>query len=149
MAVCSQIPHMRVSWALREASTISGLAVYAGLMAAIVLDTFAELFWKIGVTNASGATLRQLIISVLQQPFFLLAMMLFVPKYFNWMFVLSKADLTYAKPFTELSAVTILIVSAVVLHEPITWPKIVGIVLVMVGVYLVSTTKMLTVREQK
>jgi drug/metabolite transporter (DMT)-like permease len=130
-------------------STKVGLTIWAGLIAAIVLDTLAELFWKMGVNGAAGADLVQILVSCLTQPFFLLAMFLYIPKYFNWMQVLRTADLSYAKPITSLSTITILVVSAIVLHESITFSKVAGIAMVVAGVWLVSRTEMQTVGEKQ
>jgi drug/metabolite transporter (DMT)-like permease len=102
-----------------------------------------------GVNGAAGADLVQILVSCLTQPFFLLAMFLYIPKYFNWMQVLRTADLSYAKPITSLSTITILVVSAIVLHESITFSKVAGIAMVVAGVWLVSRTEMQTVGEKQ
>jgi drug/metabolite transporter (DMT)-like permease len=117
------------------------MTVWAAVLVAIVLDTLAELFWKLGVNRASSADLVHTLITCATQPFFLLAMFLFIPKYFNWMYVLSKAELSYAIPAIALSYVTVLAVSVFVLHEPITVHKLFGVTLVLAGVWMVSRTE--------
>jgi drug/metabolite transporter (DMT)-like permease len=111
------------------------------LLGAVVLDTIAQLLWKSGADSGKAANLFETAINTLCQPLFVLAMLMFIPKYFNWMYVLARVDLTYAKPITSLSFITILLFSALLLHEQITPFKLIGIVLILIGVWQVSRTE--------
>jgi drug/metabolite transporter (DMT)-like permease len=129
-----------------EATAHVSLATGLGLAAAILLDTAAELLWKAGVIQTGECTdIWPTLCGAAKQPLFILAMLLFIPKYFNWMFVLSRADLTFAKPITSLSYVTVLVFSALFLHEPITTFKVAGLVLILCGVWQVSRTEVSTI----
>ena len=55
-----------------------------------------------------------------------------------WMVAISKLDLSHAYPFVSLTFVLVLILGAVIFHEPFTLPKIAGIGLVMLGVIVSS-----------
>lgn len=122
------------------------LSLVLGLSGTIILDTLAELLWKAGVISAHcGDDFFQLACAVIVQPLFIAAMLLFIPKYFNWMFVLSRADFSFAKPITSLSYVTVLIFSALFLHESVTPAKLIGLSLVLAGVWLVCRTETHTV----
>jgi drug/metabolite transporter (DMT)-like permease len=130
----------------KHAAPGASLATALGLAGAILLDTLAELLWKAGVVETGPCTdILPTMCGVLKQPLFIVAMLLFIPKYFNWMYVLSKADLTFAKPITSLSYVTVLILSAMFLHEPITTYKVVGLILILCGVWQVSRTDVSTI----
>jgi drug/metabolite transporter (DMT)-like permease len=59
----------------------------------------------------------------------------------NWLKVLDHADLSYAKPFTSLSYVTVCVLSVLLLDEHIAPLQIVGIVIVVAGVWCVSQTR--------
>ena len=48
----------------------------------------------------------------------------------TWMMALTKAELSYAYPFTSLSFVLILMASALLFHEPVTPAKLFGLVLI-------------------
>jgi drug/metabolite transporter (DMT)-like permease len=50
-----------------------------------------------------------------------------------WMAALDKLDLTYAYPFMALNFVVVLVLGAWFLGEPMTWPKVVGVSLIVVG----------------
>jgi multidrug transporter EmrE-like cation transporter len=56
----------------------------------------------------------------------------------SWILALTKADLSYAYPFTSLSFVLILAASAFFFHEPVTPAKIAGMVLIVAGILIGS-----------
>ena len=58
----------------------------------------------------------------------------------NWLRVLDHADLSYAKPFTSLSYVTVSILSVVLLEERIAPLQLVGIGVIVAGVWCVAST---------
>ena len=55
-----------------------------------------------------------------------------------WMAALTKLDLSHAYPFTSLAFVLVLAASAFLFHEPVTGPKIAGIVLICIGIIVGS-----------
>lgn len=55
-----------------------------------------------------------------------------------WIGVLGQFELSYAYPFTSLSFVFVLILSAVIFQEAITPPKVIGILLIALGVIVSS-----------
>ncbi len=57
-----------------------------------------------------------------------------------WMGAVSKFDLSYAYPFTSLSFLLVLIFSAIFFHEPITFSKILAVILIIARLVLGSCT---------
>jgi drug/metabolite transporter (DMT)-like permease len=55
-----------------------------------------------------------------------------------WLVVISRVNLSWAYPMLGLSYVIAVIASWLVLHEPLTWQKIVGSLIVCAGVALVA-----------
>jgi len=55
-----------------------------------------------------------------------------------WMAAMTKFQLSHAYPFTSLSFVLVLLLSAVLFHESITFPKILGMIFIMIGVVVGS-----------
>jgi len=55
-----------------------------------------------------------------------------------WMAAMTKFQLSYAYPYMGLVFALLLLFSAVLFHEPITWPKLVGTALIVIGVVVVS-----------
>jgi len=56
----------------------------------------------------------------------------------TWAAAMTKFPLSHAYPFMSFAFVLVLILSALVLHEPLTWPKIVGMTFIVVGIIIGS-----------
>ncbi len=56
----------------------------------------------------------------------------------TWLYVLSRADLSYATPFAGLGVVLISVASAVMLHEPVGLQRLLGTLIIAAGVVLVA-----------
>jgi drug/metabolite transporter (DMT)-like permease len=116
-----------------------------GLAVAIALDTALQLVWKTGIaaipdTSSTWETL----VAIALNPIFILVVVFMAAQLVNWLKVLDHADLSYAKPFTSLSYVTVCILSVLLLGEHIAPLQIVGIVVVVAGVWCVSRTSRAT-----
>lgn len=55
-----------------------------------------------------------------------------------WFAALTKYELSYAYPFMSLAFVLVLILSAIFFHETVTVPKVLGVLLVTVGLIIAS-----------
>ena len=111
----------------------------AGLVAAIVLDTLLQVLWKQAALTLPACLSPAAVGAViLHQPLFWLVGVLFVAQMVNWLKVLDIADVSFALPITALSYVSVAAVSALILHEHVTWPRMAGIALILAGVVLVS-----------
>ncbi len=110
-----------------------------GLAVAIALDTATQLTWKSAIAGVPAHVgLEQLVPACLSEPLFLFAMLLFIPKLVNWLWVLRHADLSYAKPVTALSIVSVTVFSALILKETVTVLQALGIALIVAGVWLIG-----------
>ena len=113
--------------------------ILIGAFLAVALDTATQILWKISTDDVPdevmlGDTLGNLI----HEPLFQLVGILMLIKLVNWLKLLEVVDLSYAKPITSLSYVTVAITSVLVLQESISWVQVVGIAVVLAGVWLVS-----------
>ncbi len=112
-----------------------------GLAVAIALDTGLQLVWKTSIAAIPDTSLWDAAVAVARNPIFILIVAFMAAQLVNWLKVLDHADLSYAKPFTSLSYVTVCALSVLVLGEHIAPLQIVGIVVVVAGVWCVSVTK--------
>ncbi|HEU4511192.1 MAG TPA: EamA family transporter [Pyrinomonadaceae bacterium] len=55
-----------------------------------------------------------------------------------WLAAMTKFELSYAYPFMSLAFVLVLILSAVLFHEPLTAAKILGVILIIAGIIVGS-----------
>jgi drug/metabolite transporter (DMT)-like permease len=113
-----------------------------GAFLAVALDTATQTLWKISAANLpADVTLGDTVGKLIHQPLFQLVGVLLLCKLVNWLKLLEVADLSYAKPITSLSYVTVAIASVLVLNEPMHWLQVIGIVVVVAGVWLVSRSE--------
>jgi drug/metabolite transporter (DMT)-like permease len=117
------------------------IVVWLGLLSAITLDTIVQMVWKTLVIQIpDGVGLAAAVKIVGAQPYFYYLLILFVMQFFCWMIILGKADLTYVKPFTSLSLVTVSACAAIIFNEHIGAMRIAGIAMIIAGVWLISGT---------
>ncbi len=121
------------------------LRLVFGLAVAIALDTGLQLVWKTGIAGLPDTlSVRETLVAIALNPIFALVAVFMAAQLVNWLKVLDHADLSYAKPFTSLSYVTVCVLSVLLLGERIAPLQIVGIVIVVAGVWCVSQTKRAT-----
>src|SRR5689334_1511238 len=121
------------------------LRLVIGLAVAIALDTGLQLVWKTGIAELPDTTSPwELLVAIVRNPLFILVALFMGAQLVNWLKVLDHADLSYAKPFTSLSYVTVCVLSVLLLGERIAPLQIVGIVVVVAGVWCVSQTRRAT-----
>jgi drug/metabolite transporter (DMT)-like permease len=115
--------------------------LYAELALAIALDTVVQFLWKTAADRVpDDVSLLATARAMLEQPIFLLIGCLLFAQFINWLKVLELADLSYAKPITSLSYVTVGIVSMLFLGETMHPVQIVGIAIVIAGVWCITRT---------
>jgi multidrug transporter EmrE-like cation transporter len=55
-----------------------------------------------------------------------------------WMAAMTKLPLSHAYPFVSFSFVLVVLSGALFFHEPLTWPKIAGMILIVSGIVIGS-----------
>jgi drug/metabolite transporter (DMT)-like permease len=112
-----------------------------GLAVAIATDTALQIVWKTGVAGIPDTTtVWETVVAIARTPIFLVVIALMAIQLVNWLKVLDHADLSYAKPFTSLSYVTVCLLSVFYLEERIAPLQLLGIVVVIAGVWCVAST---------
>lgn len=117
------------------------LRLMIGLSAAIALDTAVQLVWKTAAARipaafAPAATVE----AVLHAPIFIGVAVLILGQLVNWLKVLEIADLSFAQPITALSYVSVCVLSSLYFGESLDRVQVIGIVLILVGVWFISRT---------
>ncbi len=133
---------------MRELGNKKIVAVWAGLFAAIALDTVVQLVWKSATDQVpSSAGAWDTVEMMLRQPLCYAVFALFGLQFVNWMALLKRADLSYVQPITALSLVTVTFFSYLVLHEHVTGRRVAGMLLILFGVWRVGATRHRTTPE--
>ncbi|MBK2094144.1 EamA family transporter [Francisella philomiragia] len=76
--------------------------------------------------------------SMLFKPYIILSLILTLLSGLSWMIAMTKFEISYAYPFTTLGFVLILFFSNILFHEPLTWQKIIGVILIILGLIISS-----------
>jgi drug/metabolite transporter (DMT)-like permease len=117
------------------------VALTLGLALAIALDTSVQLILKITASRIPTASSQwETLEATLHQPLFFAAALLMVMQLFNWLQVLGRADLSFAQPITSLTYVSVYALSGLYLDEKLDTLQILGIAIILAGVWCISRT---------
>ena len=110
----------------------------------IVSTVAAQILLKLGMRNSGGFALDSIsrdplsLVRILLNPFVFVGMALYVVNVFLWFDVITKANLSYVYPFLSLAYAAVVIASALVLGEQFSWQRLIGVAVIIGGVYIVS-----------
>jgi drug/metabolite transporter (DMT)-like permease len=122
----------------------------AGLLAAVMFDTLLQLTWKTTVLDAPAASSPGAsLAAVFTNPLFVGVIAIMTLQFFNWLIVLGQADLSFAKPVAAMSYATVPLFSLLLLGEHVDKLQILGLGLVIAGVWFISQTQPVTEEAAK
>lgn len=110
----------------------------------LLLDTFAQIFFKIGVTQlgefptGSISNILHYSVQLAQNIFVISGVVALIFAFFTWLILISKVDLSFAHPMTSLVYATIPLSASLMLNEPLHWNQMIGISIIVLGVFIVS-----------
>ncbi len=113
------------------------------IMASTLLGVFGQTVLKLGMTqlgpqSISGDGALTIILRLMFSPYVVGGLALYVSGTFFWLVAMSRAQLSYLYPFASLSYVLLMIVAWAVFHEHIPPIRLVGALIICVGVMLVA-----------
>ena len=95
---------------------------------------------KLGELNFSFSSMFHIVGQILQNVWIILGVILFGISFFTWLFILSKMQLNIAYPIIiSVEAILVTIISWFLFHEYLSWPQILGIVAIIIGIFLIYT----------
>ncbi len=109
----------------------------------VVVNSFGQLSLKKGMTSVGKISfdlnhLVPALLSAFSNSFVLLGLFLYGISALLWMAVLSRMDLSFAYPFVSFSYVMVVVLSWLLLKENLPMIRILGVLVICLGVYLVS-----------
>jgi len=111
------------------------------ILSSILLNSAAQLCIRKGmliVGNVGVSNIMQSLVSMITNFYLWLAMVCYGVSIFLWMAVLSKVETSYAVPFQSLGFVVVAVAGYFLFNENVSLLRIVGILVICVGVYLIS-----------
>jgi drug/metabolite transporter (DMT)-like permease len=116
------------------------------MLPAILFSTTGELLFKIGMNRIgsfdfSGASIRAVLPRILMNPFIWIGFIGFGLGAVFWLAVLSRAPLSIAYPILALSYFVVVVEARLILHERVTWKRILGVSIIVIGVVVVGLSE--------
>ena len=115
------------------------LAVFVSVSLAVVGQLLLKMgMLRMGNFSLSMSTVVQQYARILLNPLVIAGIISFALAMLVWLYVLSRLELSVAYPFVALNYVLILLGSYFLFRETITLHKMIGVVVIIIGVYLVA-----------
>jgi len=116
---------------------------YVYVFLTIVLTVYGQLIikWQAGIAGPlPEATAEKIgfLVNLLLTPWVISAFLAAFLASMTWIAAMTKLQISHAYPFMSLAFVLVLILSGILFHEPITSPKIAGMVLIVAGIIVGS-----------
>jgi drug/metabolite transporter (DMT)-like permease len=113
------------------------------LLLTVFLNTTANLLIKKGALKIiplsfSFSNIISFIFQVATNIFIMSGLIIFAAGFFLWVAVLSKIQVSIAAPLMSISYILITIFAYFFLKEPLTLSKILGILIIILGIYLIT-----------
>ncbi|EKD45431.1 MAG: small multidrug resistance transmembrane protein [uncultured bacterium] len=119
--------------------------VFALIILSVLFNTAAQIALKAGMLqighfNFSWENLIPIILKIIASPWIILGMMIYVGSVSVWLLVLSRTPISIAYPMASLGYITSAIAAYYLWGEDLTLMRIAGIIVILVGVYMVAKT---------
>lgn len=116
---------------------------YLYIAGTILFTVYGQIIvkWRVSKYNIIPETISDKLLFLLKliiDPFILSGLFCAFLAALCWMIAMTKFELSYAYPFSGLNFVFVLILSSLILHEPFSMYKLVGILFIIVGIIVAS-----------
>jgi multidrug transporter EmrE-like cation transporter len=113
------------------------------ILCAVMLGVLGQFSMKHGmgkvvVRTAGVGALASSLAHALVQPFVTTGVALYAVSALVWLVILSRVELSFAYPMVSIGYVAVVLLSRVLFHEQVTLVRIVGTLVICVGVVLIS-----------
>lgn len=115
------------------------------ILLSVLINTAAQLLLKqgmirIGHFDFSWPKLFSIAFQVAANPYIVAGMFCYVASVAVWLLVLSRAAVSYAYPLISLGYITTSLAAWLLFNEPLSPTRILGILVIMAGVFLITRT---------
>jgi multidrug transporter EmrE-like cation transporter len=115
------------------------MGIWIVALISILLSAFAQLLMKIGMTAVRlAADGGSLLLAAALNPFVLGGLCAYGVSAVLWLLVLSRVPLSLAYPLVSLAFIAVVVLSALVLHEPVSATRIAAVALIVCGVIVLG-----------
>ncbi len=113
------------------------------ILISVLLNASAQLFLKMGADHLSDLSAHPHFAAIIRKAIntpMLLGFGCYAFSILLWIYALSKVQVGYAYPFQALGYILVVITSYFLLHESLTMAKVIGVVLITLGVFCIART---------
>jgi uncharacterized membrane protein len=106
----------------------------------IIFAAFGQVSWKLGMDQAGqlSAINFTTLSAVLLNPYVLLGFVMYALSTIFWLIALSKRELSFVYPFISLTYIIVLVLSSLVLKESMGVNKLVGTLVIIIGLIIIA-----------
>jgi multidrug transporter EmrE-like cation transporter len=121
----------------------AGLAGFAYVLGSVLFTVYGQIIvkWQVAKAGALPAALSERIpflLGLIFNPWILSGILAGFFALVCWLAAMTKFELSYAYPFMSLAFVFVLILSALLFHEPLSVAKVMGVLLIIAGIIVGS-----------
>ncbi|CAM4423147.1 MAG: putative 4-amino-4-deoxy-L-arabinose-phosphoundecaprenol flippase subunit ArnF [Legionellaceae bacterium] len=119
------------------------MTTFSLILLAVCINTAAQILLKQGMNHIgffafSLANWFHILTKIIFNPFILAGLSCYVGSVFIWLLVLSRVPVSYAYPMTSLGYITTAVIAVLLFNETLTLTRVMGILIIILGVYLIS-----------
>lgn len=116
------------------------------ILSSVFFTSIAQIFIRQGMIRFGDVSISfnhigKMIINIFSNIYLFAGIVCFGASVILWMITLSKVNVSIAYPFTSLGYVLVAILSYFIFNEPLTVQKIIGILIICLGVVVLSYSK--------
>jgi drug/metabolite transporter (DMT)-like permease len=138
MAVLKSNPAMK---SVSEQST-RNLQSIGLVLASVAFGAIGQLTLKAAMNSLGGLQFSaDALLRMATNPLLIIGLAIFGISTLLWLLALSKADLSFAYPFLSLTYIAVLFGGALLFHEKVTLPRIIGFAVIVAGVWIVARSE--------
>ena len=110
------------------------------IIVGVIFAALGQVSWKLGMTQAGQLSTLNLasLSAALLNPLVLLGFIMYGLSTIFWLIALSKKDLSYVYPFISLTYILVLLLSSLVLKESIGVNKVIGTLIIIIGLIIIA-----------
>ncbi len=111
------------------------------IITSVSMGAVAQILLKIGMNSVGQISIGLELINAVFNPYVFIGLITYFLSAMIWIMALSKTDVSYAYPFASLAYVIVTILGYLILNETINTTRIIGVSVIILGVYVVSKSK--------
>lgn len=124
-------------------NTTEGIAGFAYVLGSVLFTVYGQIVvkWQVAKAGPLPAALSErvpFLLSLIFNPWILSGILAGFFALVCWLAAMTKFELSYAYPFMSLAFVFVLLLSAVLFHEPLNLAKVLGVLLIISGIIVGS-----------